>query len=74
MLYQARRELDRQLADLVPPGKRGLAATIIDKDGVKVGVGAVHRGTWATVTLTAEVQKRWATKAPEFSVKVQALW
>ena len=74
LLLQAQRELSRQLNELVPPGKRGLAATVIDKDGVKVGLVAVHRGASTTISLEASVQQKWDRKAPDYNLKIQATW
>ena len=74
LLYQAKRELDRQLTDLVPPGKRGMAATVIDKEGVKFGLVAVHRGAQSTIALEAALSQVWGLRAPEFSIKIQAIW
>ena len=74
LIFQAQKELDRQLIEMVPPGKRGLAVTVINNEGAKMGLAAVHRGEWFTLGLSVEAQRRWSTGAKEFSVKIQSVW
>jgi hypothetical protein len=73
LLASASGELERQIRAVVPPGKRGAAMTVVDKDGVRVGIAAVYKDA---VTVSLEISKRWATGTapPDASLKIKAVF
>jgi len=75
ILSQASAELDRQLQAMVPAGKSGAAMTIVDKDGIRIGIAATYKGD-SVVQLHAslELQQRWAKEPPSASLKLKAVW
>lgn len=71
ILSSASVQLARQIADMVPEGKQGAAMTIVDKDGIRLGLAATYKGL---VTVTLDVQQSWAKRPPTASLKVKAVW
>lgn len=69
LLTSASAELKRQIAAIVPPDKRGAAITIIDKDGVRIGIAMAYKDT---VTVSLEAHKGWDRHPPTASLKIQA--
>lgn len=73
LLSSATAELERQIAALVPEGGKGAVATVVDKRGITVGIGVVHRGK-VTLTAYAELTQPWERVAPEARLKLKATW
>ena len=71
LLRSARAELDRQILEQVPVGKRGAVMTIVDAEGARLGVAATYKGV---VTVTLEVSQKWAKIAPTASLKLKAVF
>jgi hypothetical protein len=75
ILSQASEELSRQLQAMVPAGKSGAAMTIVDKDGVRIGIAATYKGdSVVSLHVALEVQQRWAKEPPSASLKLKAVW
>ena len=75
LAISASKELERQIADLVPAGKTGAVITVVDKDGIEFGVGLAHttkRGL--RLTVTAEVRQAWRRAPPDASLKIKAVF
>lgn len=71
LLSSASAELQKQIAALVPAGKKGAAMTIVDSEGITIGLAASHRGI---VTISLDVHQSWKKQAPTASLKVKASW
>lgn len=71
LLASASAELDRQILAVVPPGKKGAAMTIVDKDGVRIGVAMSYKGM---VTVSLEAQKGWDKNPPTAALKLKAVF
>jgi hypothetical protein len=67
----ASRELEKFVADLIPPGKQGALVTVLDKRGVRVGV-AVKDGD--RFVASVELCQAWAAEKPDLKAQVKFTW
>lgn len=68
---QASRELDRMMAELIPPGHTGAAVTIIDLEGARLGVAVKHGESFSA---SLEVHQPWENVKPNIKLQVRATW
>lgn len=68
LLSSASKELERQILEAVPAGKRASLMSIVDKDGIQLGIAATWKGR---VYASLSVGKDWNDTPPTASLKVR---
>lgn len=69
LLSSASKELEKQILDAVPAGKRGVALTVVDARGIRLGVAMAYKGA---VTASFDIAKAWDASPPTASLKIKA--